>query len=216
MYFTIATIGFTLSLQVLTLILSDWTGGSGGISPLTLAGGDHDRQLIYITGFLLIAAVCSDIFLSSRFRPAFFMIRSNSALAAASGVPVVGSKILAFVVSGSLAGLAGESYAALYGYVVPTDVFILNWSIVPIASAILGGCDSTFGPVIGSVAMRSLEEAARAAIGGVGYQVVYGVVIIVCIVLAPMGLTGLGKGALKWFLWRSRHASQPASAQSRG
>ncbi len=190
MYFSIATLGFTLSLQVVVLMFADWTGGAGGISPVPLAGGDHNVQLLYITGFLLVSIAASDGFLARRLRAACFMIRSNPDLAATSGVPVVAAKVLAFTVSGVVAGLAGAAYGALYGYVVPGDVFTLLWSVNPVAITILGGVDSTLGPLVGAVVLRALEEVARAWVGGVGYQVVYGAVIILFIVALPDGLVG--------------------------
>ena len=191
MYFAIATLGFTLSLQISVLVFPDWTGGAGGIAPPLLAGGEPRWQAAVILAFLVIAAIISDILLSLRFRPAFFMVRTNPELAAACGVPVVRTKIIAFVVSGVLAGIAGGCYGGLYGYVVPTDVFTLNWSVVPLAASILGGMDTTFGPLLGAVLLRGLEELARTMIGGVGYQVVYGAVIILFIVLLPRGIISL-------------------------
>jgi branched-chain amino acid transport system permease protein len=192
MYFAIATLGFTLSLQVVVLVFPDITGGAGGTSPPLLTGGDPRWQLLIIGGLLLLATATSDILLTQRFRPAFFMIRTKPELAAASGVPVVRTKILAFVISGIFAGLAGGCYGGLYGYVVPSDLFTTNWSILPLAIAILGGMDTTLGPLLGAVLLRALEECARAGIGGVGYQVVYGAVIILFVVALPHGLVGAG------------------------
>lgn len=197
MYFAIATLGFTLSLQVLVLVFSDWTGGAGGVAPPVFAGGDPELQLGVIAALLLASAIVSDIFLSARFRPAFFMIRTNPELAAASGVPVVRSKVLAFMVSGVLAGVGGACYGGLYGYVVPGDVFTLNWSVLPLASAILGGMDTTLGPLLGALCLRLLEEVARAYVGGVGYQVVYGAVIILFVVLMPEGVVGLFRSGFR-------------------
>jgi len=191
MYFAIATLGFTLSLQVVVLVFPDWTGGAGGIAPPLLAGGDPRWQAAVILGIVLVATIISDALLSLRFRPAFFMIRTKPELAAASGVPVVRTKILAFIVSGVLAGLAGSCYGGLYGYVVPSDVFTLNWSVVPLAASILGGMDTTLGPLLGALLMRGLEEGARHVIGGSGYQVVYGAIIILFVVALPQGLVGL-------------------------
>jgi branched-chain amino acid transport system permease protein len=118
------------------------------------------------------------------------MIRNNPDLAAASGVPVTRLKIIAFIVSGMIAGLAGACYCGLYGYVIPDDVFTTNWNVLPLAVTILGGMDTTLGPVIGAVVLRLLEEIARHFVGGVGYQVVYGAVIILFIVGMPEGLAG--------------------------
>jgi branched-chain amino acid transport system permease protein len=190
LYFTIATLSFGMSMQVLILVTPGLTGGSTGIMPPVLMGGSPPAQLLLITAFLIVAALVSDVFLGDRFRPAFFMIRSNPALAASSGVPVVAMKILAFAVSGMIAGIAGACYAGLYGYVIPEDVFTPNWSILPLAISILGGMDTTLGPILGAVVLRVLEEVARHFVGGVGYQVVYGAVIILFIVVLPRGLVG--------------------------
>jgi branched-chain amino acid transport system permease protein len=193
-YFTIATLGFALALQVPVLIFDGWTGGAGGIAPALVAGGDPAAQLLVGTALLVIAAVISDVVLSAWFRPAFFMIRTKPELAASSGVPVVRTKLLAFVMSGALGGAAGVLYAGLYGYIVPGDVFNLNWSVLPLAVTILGGMDTTLGPLLGTIVLRLLEEVARAYIGGVGYQVVYGGVIIFFIAVMPTGLYGFLRG----------------------
>jgi branched-chain amino acid transport system permease protein len=196
MYFAIATLGFSLSLQVLVTAFPDITGGSGGVAPPLLAGGEPRWQLVAIAGLLLLATATSDLLLTRRFRPAFFMIRSKPELAAASGVPVVRTKIMAFILSGIYAGLAGACYGGLYGYVVPGDVFTSNWSIMPLAIAILGGMDTTAGPLLGAIVLRALEELARVWIGGIGYQVVYGAVIIAFVLALPRGLMGfIGKFA---------------------
>jgi branched-chain amino acid transport system permease protein len=193
MYFAIATLGMALSMQVLMLVFGDWTGGSGGISPPVLMDGDPKSQLLVVTAVLLVAAFVSDLFLSKRLRPTLFLLRSNPALAAASGIPVVRTRVLVFTVSGVLVGAGGALYGGLYGYVVPTDVFTVNWSVLPLAAAILGGMDTTLGPVVGALLIRALEELARVFVGGAGYQVVYGAVIIVFVLAMPAGLVGLVK-----------------------
>ena len=206
MYFAIATLGFSLSLQVVVLIFPDTTGGAGGTAPPVLAGGDPQWQLVALGALLLGAMLVSDILLTQRFRPAFFMIRTMPELAAASGVPVVRTKLLAFVLSGVIAGLAGASYGGLYGYVVPSDVFTTNWSVLPLAVSILGGVDTTIGPILGAVLLKLLEEVARNTVGGAGYQAAYGAVIIVFVVAMPQGLAGLATR-----LRRPRHRLAPST-----
>lgn len=196
LYFTIATMSFGLSMQVLILVTPGITGGSTGIMPPVLMEGAPAAQLLLITAFLIVAAAISDVLLGGRFRPAFFMIRSNPALAASSGVPVVATKVATFAISGMIAGIAGACYAGLYGYVIPEDVFTPNWSVLPLAVSILGGMDTTLGPILGAVVLRLLEEVARHLVGGTGYQVVYGAVIILFILLLPKGLVG-GIGRLR-------------------
>lgn len=198
MYFAIATLGLTLSMQVAVLVFSDITGGAGGISPPLLMGGEPSHQLVAITMLLLGAAMVSDFFLSRRMRPALFLVRTNPSLAAASGIAVVRLRVIAFMVSGVLAGMGGACYGGLYGYVVPTDVFNMNWSVLPLAIAILGGMDTTLGPLLGAVLLRALEELARHYVGGVGYQVVYGAVIILFVVTMPTGVVGMLRKLAGW------------------
>jgi len=193
LYFTIATLSFSLAIQVLILMTPTLTGGATGIVPQILADGEPKLQLLIVGLFVVVSAMVSDVFLGQRFRPAFFMIRNNPQLAAASGVPVTQMKIIAFAVSGLIAGIAGACFTGLYGYVIPDDVFNTNWNVLPLAAAILGGMDSTIGPLLGAVALRVLEELARHVVGGVGYQVVYGAVIIAVIVGMPGGLVGFAK-----------------------
>jgi branched-chain amino acid transport system permease protein len=58
------------------------------------------------------------------------------------------------------------------------------------------------GPILGALVLRVLEEVARHFVGGAGYQVVYGAVIILFIVVLPKGLVG---GLSQLLRKRSRH-----------
>ena len=118
---------------------------------------------------------------------------------------------MAFAVSGMIAGVAGACYGGLYGYVIPEDVFTPNWAILPLAVSILGGMDTTLGPILGALVLRLLEEIARHYVGGAGYQVVYGAVIILFIVVLPKGLVG---GLSRLLRVRKRPAAQRAEAAS--
>jgi branched-chain amino acid transport system permease protein len=210
-YFTIATMALSLSFKVLILFFAVFTGGASGIAPLIIGDGDPVVQMAAVLVLLLLSIVASDVFLSDRYRPAFFMIRAKPGLAAASGIPIVRMKILAFVVSGVLAGLAGAAYAGLYGYIVPDDVFALSWSVMPLAATVLGGMDSTIGPFFGAIALKMLEGVARNYIGGVGYQIVYGAVMIVFITVLPKGLAGLLASVREAI--SLRRGTRPASTQ---
>jgi len=192
-YFSVTTFSFSLVLPVVALVLTPVTGGAGGITPHVIAGGDRRLQLLVCMAFLIIAMATSDYFLQVRHRTAAFLIRSHPELASSSGISVVNTKVLTFGVSGGLAALAGALYGGLYGFIVPADVFTLNWSVLPFTVALLGGVDSTLGPIIGGVVLRLLEEQSKEIIGSHGYQVVVGLVIILCITLMPEGILGLLK-----------------------
>jgi branched-chain amino acid transport system permease protein len=68
---------------------------------------------------------------------------------------------------------------------------------LPLAIAILGGMDTTLGPLLGAILIRAIEEIARAYVGGVGYQVIYGAIIIVFVLFMPSGLMGLIHKAIR-------------------
>jgi branched-chain amino acid transport system permease protein len=187
-YFNLATLAFTVSMQVVMVMWSGLTGGAAGVAPPVLAGGNANLQLWALIAILLGSMALSDYFLSARLRPALLMIRTHPEVAAASGVPVTKTKMVAFAVSSAIACLAGAAYATLYGYIVPADMYNLTWSITPIAAVLLGGGDSTVGAILGGCLIRLLEEAAKIIIGGVGYQVVYGVVIILFVLAFPGGI----------------------------
>jgi len=193
MYFAITTFAFSLALPVVALVLSPITGGAAGITPYVFWGGNRRLQLLMCILFLIFAMIISDWFLQLRLRVAAFLIRSHPELAFSSGIPVVKTKIITFGVSGGLAALAGALYGGLYGFIVPEDAFNPLWSVLPFAIALLGGVDSTLGPIIGGVVLRILEEKTKDLIGSYGYQLVVGAVIILCITLMPDGILGLLK-----------------------
>lgn len=192
-YFSIATLGFTLCMQVVVIAAKPLTGGPGGIAPPLVGEGDPRIQLIVAALCLLVALIVSWALLTQRIRPAIFMLRGDKGLAAVSGVPVVRTRSGLFAVSGMLAGLAGALYGSLYGYIVPTDVFTLTFSTVAVATAVLGGTDRIAGAVLGGVVLRIIETGAQDVVGGSGYAAVYGAIIIVVVLVAPGGLWGLGE-----------------------
>lgn len=192
-YFAIATLGIVFALSAGVLLAKPITAGAAGISPTLLAGGSSRGQLVYCAIFLLGALLCSRLLLSKRIRPALFMVRGDPGLAASCGVPVVYLRVLIFGISGTLAGLAGAIYGSLYGYVVPTDVFTMNWSALAVAVAVLGGMDRAGGAVVGAILIRLLQTGAQNTLGGSAYIVAYGLLIIIVILVAPKGVVGSGR-----------------------
>jgi branched-chain amino acid transport system permease protein len=142
----------------------------------------------------------------SRFGRVIDAIRENEARAEAIGFPVYRYKLLCFVISGAVAGLAGALIANQSSYVSPS---LLHWiqSGTLMIMVILGGVGTLWGGLIGATVLLALEHLiADYRIGWIAslapnYQdhagLAVGVVLLTIVMLAPEGIAGL---------FRKRHA----------
>ncbi len=210
-YFAIATLAFVEVLHTVALQLPDVTGGPVGISMPPLFGGDRVASY-YLAGLIFAAAL--GLSLAVRYTRAHYAvtaIRTNEAVAAVMGVPVVRTKVLTFAASATIATLAGAFYMPFITHTDPADAFDVSRSVAALAFPIFGGIYTTAGPVVGTVVLRSLEEYMRVTPPWKeGYQVIYGLVIVLAVLFMPSGLVG---SAL-----RAKRAARPGlrSAVERG
>lgn len=191
-YLGIVSLGLAVAFSSL-LSTSDLTGGASGISkvpPLAVPGLDlgseHDYYyllalaLIFIVGFALFIANTT---LGRRFKA----MRDDVIAAAASGIEIRQYRLMAFVLAGLVAGVAGVLYAHNARYVSP-DTFGLGIMFLLLAMVIIGGQDSIWGAVVGAI----LLITARNLLTGIQtyQQLAYGGLIVATVVFAPRGLAG--------------------------
>jgi branched-chain amino acid transport system permease protein len=199
-YFAIATLAFAEVLRTVALQIPDITGGTIGISMPPLFGGDRVLSYYLAGAIFLIALGLSLAVRHSRLHYAVSAIRANEAVAQVMGVDVVRTKVTVFVASAVLAGLAGAFYMPFITHTDPQDAFDIGRSVASLVFPIFGGLYTSAGPVIGTIVMRSLEEYLRVTPPWKdGYQVVYGLVIVVAVLFMPRGVVGLAE---RW-RWRS-------------
>jgi len=105
-------------------------------------------------------------------------------------------KLLALIISGTVSGIAGATYALLFGYVGATFASV-QYSILPLLWVLLGGAGTTVGPLIGVLFMFYLIDASSAYTNA--YMLIAGVVLIILTVFAPRGLAGILRA--KVFPW---------------
>jgi branched-chain amino acid transport system permease protein len=110
--------------------------------------------------------------------------RVNELRARSLGFPVYRVRLVAYVVSGALAGLAGYLAAAQYGFVAPQ---MLGWhlSATILVMVVLGGIGSVTGPLIGAAALLGLEEVLKAAT--VHWKLWEGLIVILIVLALPGG-----------------------------
>jgi branched-chain amino acid transport system permease protein len=208
MYLVVTTLAFQFITEHVIYHWESLTAGDRGIQlPAPTIFGmklDTYESFYYV---ILVVAVLAAIFTKnlamSRTGRAFVSVRDRDIAAEIIGIHVARYKILSFVISSFMAGVAGSLYAYLLNLISP-DHFTFNLSILYVAMIIVGGMGSVLGSIAGAVFMVLLPELLNAIsgpiasaypimaprIGGVSLTV-YGLVIILFIIFEPMGLAGI-------------------------
>ena len=198
-YFAIVTLAYNMVIFIVLMTWSSLTGGEAGISnvprPPDVAVGGFVWSLGSRVGYyylaLIVAALATvlcALILHSRVGRVLVAIRQNEPLIEAEGVQSWRYKLFAFVISASLAGLAGALYAHFIGFLNP-DAFGVDHSLNAILAVILGGSGTLAGPVVGAFAVVFLPEYLRVA---ETYRlVIYGFILVAATIFMPRGLVPL-------------------------
>jgi len=219
---SIATFGL---LGVVNNVYSNWdsvTGGQGSIV------GIPPTMNVW-NGWLgaAVAIAIAYLYAISRSGLALRATRDEAVAASASGIDIVRERLIAFVVSAFIIGLAGALYAHFLSIVNP-GAFYLRTTFVTLSMLVVGGMYSLTGAVAGVVAMSGLIELFRNLEKGVSLdgftlalpngvqEIAIGVITIVILVYLPSGLTR--NRELSWTGWWRRRAMprpvQPALEES--
>jgi branched-chain amino acid transport system permease protein len=186
-YLSLTTLVFPLILERLAFTFRDVTGGEYGImvaSPLSRIG------LYYASLALLVVTLAILLWVAdSRIGRTFRAIGDDEQAAMAAGVNTTLYKLGAFVLGASLAGLGGVLYAFHLRHVGP-EMFSLFTSFQIVIMGIVGGTGTILGPVIGAYFLTLLGESLREI---ETYRIlIYSAVLMLCVMLFPRGLWGLG------------------------
>jgi branched-chain amino acid transport system permease protein len=154
---------------------------------------------MYLT--ILFAAVATllllRLLLASPLGHAFVGIRENEVRMRAIGYPTRRYRLLAFSISGAVAGLAGGLSAIFHNFVSP-DTMHWAMSAEVLVMVILGGAGTLIGPIIGAAVFASLKHFISSTTQH--WNLIVGVVFIACVLFFPHGIYG----TLRDLLGRSR------------
>lgn len=192
---SIATFGL---LGVVNNVYSNWdsvTGGQGSIV------GIPPTMNVWI-GWLgaAVAIVIAYLYAISRSGLALRATRDESVAASASGIDIVRERLIAFVVSAFIIGIAGALYAHFLSIVNP-GAFYLRTTFITLSMLVVGGMYSLSGAVTGVVAIsvlielfRNLEKgislgAVKVALPNGVQEIAIGIITIVILMYLPTGLT---------------------------
>ncbi len=138
---------------------------------------------IFMAGFFLIYRT-----VHSPFGQVLKAIRENESRALSLGYDVDKYKLLAFVISAGLAGMAGATKTLVLGFETLTDV---NWpqSGEVVLMTLIGGIGTIFGPVAGGFFVVTLENELADKVGS-WVQVIMGAIFVICVLAFRRGIVG--------------------------
>jgi branched-chain amino acid transport system permease protein len=195
----LATLAIAVSFPILMKRYAEVTGGGGGINlnlPETPFGWDiSTRHWLYYEAWVTagILFVLAWLLVRGRIGRAWRAIRDGEVAATSSGVNPALYKTFAFGVSAAYAGAAGALFAIEIAYVNP-DTFPVAFSILLLASAVIGGLGSLAGAIFGALLYEFLPiYSQEPPIGSFDFAdqatpVVFGVFLIVIMLLLPGGV----------------------------
>lgn len=195
-YFIMITLAFG---QMFFYFAISWNayGGEDGLSIYVRNGFPGLNTLVPIQFFgLCLALLCIVLFLNARLQNAPFGLALNAARQVPTRVETVGLnpvrlKLVAFVISGAITGLAGALFADLNRFVSPT---MFSWQLSGelIVLIIIGGVGRLYGPVIGACLFVALEHW----LGGLTefWHVYLGLILLAIVLFARGGIIGLLTG----------------------
>ena len=175
-------------------VQAPFTGGEDGIQAIPrgsifgMVPLDRDMPMywfvaaIFLACFLLIHRI-----VHSPFGQVLKAIRENEPRTTSLGYRTDDYKLIAFVLSTTLAGVAGATKSLVFGIATLTDV---HWSMSGevVLMTLVGGLGTTFGPVLGAAVIVTMENYLAEL--GAWVTVIQGVVFVACVLAFRRGIIG--------------------------
>jgi branched-chain amino acid transport system permease protein len=219
-YLAGATLALAVGLPGLAIRYEELLGGEQGLQVSPPRTPDWFRQIMVDitgtrpTGITYLAYLCWALALlslwllsnliTSKYGRQWRAVRDDEVAAQLTGIDLGRSRILAFVVSSACAGLAGSMLAIVTRLAAPTS-FTVVLSLALLTAMVIGGLGSLTGAVIGSALLVFLQPTITDLGLDAGLDsskaaniapLVYGVLLVLVILLAPRGLVGSVRQAL--------------------
>jgi branched-chain amino acid transport system permease protein len=202
-YLAMATLGFNAILAVVFDQLVSWTGGPNGllgIKPLTVGSFALNSQtrifpLIWLCTGLVMLALLNLI--QSRVGRAIRAIATSETAAESLGVDAFRYKLIVFVLTAGMAGLAGSLYVESNLYASP-ESFGFSTSILLVAMVALGGWGRYGGAIPGALIYAVAPELLRTFQDA--QLLIFGAGMIAVLLFFPSGLAGAGDAVAR--LWQ--------------
>ncbi|MEN3794006.1 branched-chain amino acid ABC transporter permease [Fulvimarina sp. MAC3] len=204
-YFAMITLALAQMVYFVAL-QAPFTGGEDGLQgvPRRDLFGFIDMSSNMNVYYLVLGIFCIGLFIIYRtvhspFGQVLKSIRENEPRAISLGYDADRYKLVAFVISAALSGLAGSTKVMIFQLASLTDV---QWQMSGevVLMAVLGGIGTMLGPIVGATIIISLQNEL-AQIGSVS-TIVQGAVFVFCVLAFRRGI--VGEISHRWKIWRGR------------
>jgi len=201
-FLAMVTFGIPLIVQTLTVTsFAKLTGGWDGIPATRLMPPSYTSfitEYYIILAFTIATILAINKIMKSKIGYALSAIRQNELEAKMLGIDVTRYKLIAFIVSTYIAGVAGALEIHHIGYITP-EIYGLDISFWPIIYSISGGLGTLSGPIVGTVIITILWEFLK--FFGLTFEryILIGGMLILVVIFLPKGLV-----SLRSFLTRER------------
>jgi branched-chain amino acid transport system permease protein len=183
-YFSIATLAVA---EAIRITISNTRPGITALSPEALRTYDFSSRYFLALGVLVLTVVASVWLKVSKLGLGMMALREDEGAARATGVNVFGHKLTAFVISASLAALAGGAFGFFHVSYYPSFPFGPQWTFDALVVVFVGGIGTITGPLLGSAFFVLIRDLL--AVRLVDFHVIiFGVLFIAIVLLMPGGL----------------------------
>jgi branched-chain amino acid transport system permease protein len=196
-YFAMTTLALSMCVYYAFYRAEAFTGGENGlrginVQSLALPGVTLNLLDPMVKYYVVLAVVAVAVWLFSRllaspFGAALEAIRENEGRAQACGYDVRRMKLVAFILSGALCGLAG-ALQAIHLSIVPIETMHYATSGQAVMMALLGGMGTFFGPFVGAATFSLLQDGLATLTSH--WQLFVGAIFIAFVLFLPLGIWG--------------------------
>jgi len=188
-YFALSMLAFA---EITRLVAQEWTSVTNGAAGLLYLAAFTSKSGNYWVLLTIVVGSIAATWLLVRSKPGayFLAIREDEDAAEALGINTILFKLIAFIISAFMMGLAGAFYACYFAYLEPGVVFnSINISLNVLIVTLIGGIGRLFGPLVGAIILVATNEFF-VHVFGEGNVLMSGILLILFMLFMPEGLIG--------------------------
>jgi len=185
------TIGTWLVAEALCVFFQTWSFVNYNVGyNITVARRLSPVAMYFIAfGVGLIALIAVVLILRSKFGLGLMAMRDNEAASEIRGVKLYKSKLICFLISSIVTGVAGAALYLNLSYIKPTVGFSIDWTVSMVFIVVIGGMGTIEGPILGAIIFVLLRQLLYNFSGF--SMLILGIIAVVMIIVAPKGIMGI-------------------------